>query len=112
MYSNLNYRGYENEFDELIIKYKEALEIYNIMTSNVPQEQPHCDEIYAKSSLWALNESGMDIEKEMKVYLTTRIDEEDYFIYHIMETRFNVHLPKKNMMKNKSIDNNKKMRFQ
>ncbi len=75
------------------------------MTSNVPQEKPHCDEIYAKSSLWALNESEMDIAKEMKVYLTTRIDEEDYFIYHIMETRFNVHLPKKNMMKNKSIDN-------
>jgi Zyg-11 family protein len=67
-------------------KYKEIVELYGSMTSIVPSERPNCEEILERKHMWALNGNEFKLEDELKNFINCEVNNENYYIYSILES--------------------------
>jgi hypothetical protein len=57
------------------------------MTKEEQDERPNCEKLLKEKHLWALSENEFDIENELKIVLGSKIENQNIFIYSILETK-------------------------
>jgi hypothetical protein len=77
----------ENSF--LMLKHKNAFQLFNKMTKDTPDERPNCDEILENQQLWAPNvrEFGIKVVVDFINVEILKKSEQNFTIYSILETK-------------------------
>jgi RCC1 and BTB domain-containing protein len=93
---HLNFSSYEENNNSntaqllieplLVLKYKNAIQMWESMTQPNPSKRPNCDQILDSQHLWALDKNEFQINDEMKHILEEK-SKDKQSVYHIIYTK-------------------------
>jgi len=70
----------KNDKSLLMSKYKTLRDLYERMTSNLPNRRPNCEEILEDKQLWDLNKNEFDAKQEFDNIIKSNQDKDSYVI--------------------------------
>jgi hypothetical protein len=79
---------YESRNTSLNPKYRNARQLCNGMTQNIPSNRPKFEEIFNSKRLWALDKNELKIDNQMKSIIEENCKDKQS-IYHIIYTKLN-----------------------
>ncbi len=80
---------YEENLREptLMEKYRESLELYNKMTSQIPAKRPNCGEILEETEQWAFDKNDPEVKKELRTIMGLSENERNFYVFSILESK-------------------------